>query len=563
MAGWLLLTLAIRIMLATLTPLFPDESYYWEWSRHLAAGYFDHPPGIAWAIAAGTSLLGDNVAGVRMLPILFGSITQAAAVAVAASVGGSGLHPNGANAFGATASVANTSLSGASSSNTAGANAGAAAAVRAAVASALLPIATLGLVLATPDAPLFAFTTIAVLCVDRALASSSRSARSTLWWLGAGIAIGFALLSKYSAILVPAALAVAFVIHPLLRKRLGEPGPWLAAVVAFAVFSPVIWWNLQNEFISFRFQLGHGFGGGAKGSIISRELALFGGQLALATPILAVLMGVALWRSLASLRSYDHHREHHSQHLLNARLFAIAAVAAMPLVFFAISATRKNVEANWPALAYPAAIIVLAVSANRGVLKRWWNRAMWCAAVILTVAVAQVVHPVLPLAPRKDPIARAYGWDRLAQVVDSVAATVEVEGDSRLHLASERYQDASELAFHIRGQPEVMAISIASRKSQYDLWYDPTQIIGKGDHLVASFDANPDGDTRAKVVGVWFEKTVEGPTVALQRNGKDVAHRKVWVFIRANNVSVSQHVSQHANTLLSDSASIRPSYTVR
>jgi len=34
----------VRLVFATVLPLFPDETYYWDWSRHPASGYFDHPP---------------------------------------------------------------------------------------------------------------------------------------------------------------------------------------------------------------------------------------------------------------------------------------------------------------------------------------------------------------------------------------------------------------------------------------------------------------------------------------------------------------------------------------
>jgi hypothetical protein len=42
----------LRLALAAVVPLFPDEAYYWEWSRRLAGGYFDHPPVIAWLVRA-------------------------------------------------------------------------------------------------------------------------------------------------------------------------------------------------------------------------------------------------------------------------------------------------------------------------------------------------------------------------------------------------------------------------------------------------------------------------------------------------------------------------------
>jgi hypothetical protein len=48
----------VRLVLAAVIPPVPDETYYWEWSRRLAGGYFDHPYGIALSIRAGTALFG-------------------------------------------------------------------------------------------------------------------------------------------------------------------------------------------------------------------------------------------------------------------------------------------------------------------------------------------------------------------------------------------------------------------------------------------------------------------------------------------------------------------------
>ena len=38
---------ALRLVVAGLTPLAPDEAYYWVWSRNLQGGYLDHPPMVA------------------------------------------------------------------------------------------------------------------------------------------------------------------------------------------------------------------------------------------------------------------------------------------------------------------------------------------------------------------------------------------------------------------------------------------------------------------------------------------------------------------------------------
>jgi 4-amino-4-deoxy-L-arabinose transferase-like glycosyltransferase len=55
----------LRLLLAATTPLLPQEAYYWSWSRHLAAGYFDHPPLVSWAIALSTAVFGSTVFGIK------------------------------------------------------------------------------------------------------------------------------------------------------------------------------------------------------------------------------------------------------------------------------------------------------------------------------------------------------------------------------------------------------------------------------------------------------------------------------------------------------------------
>src|SRR3954468_9133984 len=60
----------VRLVVAATTPLTFDEAYYWMWSKHLAGGYYDHPPAVAFVIRAGTMILGDTELGVRLVSIL-------------------------------------------------------------------------------------------------------------------------------------------------------------------------------------------------------------------------------------------------------------------------------------------------------------------------------------------------------------------------------------------------------------------------------------------------------------------------------------------------------------
>src|ERR1700758_4834218 len=63
LAGLLAVT-AIRILMAWIIPISPEEAYHWNFARHLDWSYYDHPPMLAWAIAAGRLVFGDTELGV-------------------------------------------------------------------------------------------------------------------------------------------------------------------------------------------------------------------------------------------------------------------------------------------------------------------------------------------------------------------------------------------------------------------------------------------------------------------------------------------------------------------
>ncbi len=283
------------------------------------------------------------------------------------------------------------------------------------------------------------------------------------------------------------AVSIAFVLHPALRKRFAEPGPWVATVVAGGVFAPVVIWNWYYQWVSFRFQLSHGFSP-ARGSPLGRELELLGGQMGIASPILFVLLMGAV---LIALRDGWEVRKRLSPHDILVRRFALAMVSLVPLGVFTVSAWRRSVEANWPAPVYPAAIALLAAGTARWAYGRWHKAGIALAAVLLAVVAVQAWRPVLPLEPRRDPIGRAYGWDALADATHAARRDPFLDGSADVWVAANRYQDASELAFHLPDQPTVFALNLASRRNQYDLWATAHDRMRTGDGLVVAFEATP------------------------------------------------------------------------
>jgi hypothetical protein len=379
-----------------------------------------------------------------------------------------------------------------------------------------MPLAATGLVLATPDAPLLAAHAVTLYFVVRALQSPVRSRASLRWWCAAGVALGLAFASKYTSIFLPVGLTVAVLASPSLRARLREPGPYLACLLATLVFLPVLHWNASHDWISFRFQLQHGLGN-PKGSALKRELDLLGGQLGLVSPIIFVLAALALWRALR--RPVDDAR------------FALAVVAVVSWLFFVYSALRRPVEANWPAPSYVPAVALLAAMAPTLAHDRWLRRGVVLAAVMVAVIYLQALVPVLPLPARRDPIARGAGWELVAARVDEARRRVAGTRGTTW-TGADRYQDVSELAFHLPHHPTSFCICLTSRRNQYELWPGFADVARPGDDLVLALDERQDGIVHetAALLAPYFTSVTRGAVAPLMRRGDTVSVRRVYLL---------------------------------
>jgi hypothetical protein len=258
-----------------------------------------------------------------------------------------------------------------------------------------------------------------------------------------------------------------------------------------------------------------------------RELELVGAQAGLASPILFALLACAVW---VALRDGWQTRAQAAATDVSARRFALAVMSVVPLAFFAVSATRRPVEANWPALMYPSAILLLATEQREWARARWWRAGAALAAALLLVVSLQVWKPILPLAPRKDPIARAHGWQTLAQVVDTARHSTYFDRTVDRWIAADRYQDASELQFHLSDHPVVFSLNLGGRPNQYDLWETAFEKVRPGDGLLAVFDDNAAGDSLGVRVGRWFQESKRGDQVVLARGDGAVGHRRLWYY---------------------------------
>ncbi|WP_316185292.1 MULTISPECIES: glycosyltransferase family 39 protein [unclassified Bradyrhizobium] len=388
----------VRLIAAAVTSITFDEAYYWMWSKHLAGGYYDHPPMVAVVIRLGTLIAGDSELGVRLVSILLG-LPMSYAVYRSAEI-----------LFGG---------------------------VRVAATAALLLNVTLmaavGTLIVTPDAPLLVASSFVLFFCAKVL-ETGRGA----WWLAVGAAVGAALLSKYTAMFFGAAILIWLVAVPKLRHWLASPWPYLGGLVAFALFAPVILWNADHQWVSFIKQLGRARVEAVRPVYIAEIIPT---QFAFATPLVFILGLMGLY-GLARRRAGD-----------AAARVLIEAMVWVIVAYFVWHSLHARVEANWFAPVYPAFVVAAAAAAH---LVAWSAREQrtatfclrWAVPVGVVMFVALIVQANTGLLSgyRRDATVRSVGvgWRPLAAEIEAA----RVRADASCVLAMD-YGTTAWLSFYL------------------------------------------------------------------------------------------------------------------
>jgi 4-amino-4-deoxy-L-arabinose transferase-like glycosyltransferase len=383
--------IVVRAMMAAWLPLSADEAYYWLWSRHLAAGYYDHPPVIAYLIRAGTLLFGDSEFGVRFGGVILSVLTSWFVWQAARAI----LRDE----------------------------------IRAALAALLFNLTLMigvEMLAVTPDTPSITAAAAFLFCLAKLQATGDGR-----WWLWTGVAAGLGLLSKYSGFFVGAGGLFWLLTSSSARPWLKTVWPWAGGALAVLIFLPNLWWQAQHQWMTFVFQ----FGRVTDGHLTLRFLGEFAGaELGLATPFILVLAGLSAWRA----RARDDAR------------FLLLALIAPALIYFVIHALHDRVQGNWPAFLFPMLAILAADGFAPGRDWRGWcaRLAMPVAGLVLLLAYLQAGFGVIPL--KHDPLARLLGVG-MRDVANRVAVLAQSTGAQEV-LTSD-YETTAWLRFYAPALP--------------------------------------------------------------------------------------------------------------
>ena len=369
LTGFVLLLTACHFYFAARVGLSNDEAYYRLWAMHPALSYFDHPPMVAWIVAAGRWLAGDTPLGVRFgAPILY-------------VVAGLALFRTANLLYGIKIAIASCWI------------------------ALAMPLLAVGGIIASPDAPSVLFWNLTVWAIAEFWHS-----QNPRWWLAVGVFAGCGLLSKYTNLFLGASILIWLTAVPGNAKSFRLPQFWLGGIIATALFMPVVLWNYDHEWASFAMQFGRVTQNSTRFGHF--EILMIGTYLGLASPVIACLAIAGL--SGTARAAYE---QRQSQDVL------LCAIILPVLAYFLVHALHDRVHFNWMAPIYP----FLAICAARGLelyVREPWRRSVFLSALSVGFLSTAVIfaHALKPMSAGRDfdIMGETRGWSTFATAVDAI-----------------------------------------------------------------------------------------------------------------------------------------------
>jgi len=412
---FLFLTNLLRLLLIGNFGLTDDEAHYWQYSQHLDFSYFDHPPMVGYLIYIFTKIFGNNVYGVRFPAILCFTISLIYFYRLIKEFYDSKV------------------------------------AFYSSVLVSVIPIFFVGSIITIPDAILGMFWMIFIFYFYKFLTTNDT------WILYlCGIILGLAGLSKYNAVLLFISCLIILFVNKEFRIWFLKKDFYIFCLIALSVISPIIFWNISHNFISFKYQFFHGVGKEIKFSILL-FLQNFGFQALYLSPVIIIFLWYYIFRFLFKKEKIFTIKE---QFLL---YFALPGI-----ILFNIIAFKNQILPHWPAVSYLTLIPLLSFN-NRSFQ---YLSSLFSALIITVFVILVSMFSIMPI-PEKyryaDTPDKLYGWE-----VTGKEAKNLLETHPGGFIFTHKYYSAGQLRFSIskyynKNIPQVFCLD--KDFNQYDFWY--------------------------------------------------------------------------------------------
>lgn len=401
-----------------------DEAYYAMYARHLSPGYIDHGPIVAIIIWMSTLLFGETGFGVRIGAVLM--------------LSGMGwiLYKFGETHFSKRTGI-----------------------ILSLLVTVNLLFHTNGIII-TPDAPLAFFTIIAILVYYKAYHENPK------YFLLGGVLLGFALLSKISAVFPAFAIALYPIVNHQKRAYLKDVRYYGSFMIALTVFSPFLFWNAKNDWAFFAYQGAHVSEGGGWNSFIELWAALF----ILLGPVLFYFAAIKplgiCWKKLNQKSNSD-------------ALLYFSLMTVVPFLYFLVHSFFSRMEVNWPAPVFFGGVFVCAILFDQKwkQMKKLFSFQMVYSFILIGIITIQTYLPFLPVRNKSDITNRYYYYTSFEKDIKSFVKD-ELNGRG-MRIASNNFQIPSMINLYANPALEAVCLSINYHETLYSFLYPDSTLIGE------------------------------------------------------------------------------------
>lgn len=375
---WLLaVSMVVRGILAAWLEFGNDEVYYWTYALYPDWSHFDHPGMVGWIIQLfSLNLLFDSEFFIRLSSILFMTANTYIIFRIGKEIKDAQTGFYAALLY--TASIYAFVITG---------------------------------IFILPDTPLNLFWLLSFWMATKYFKSENPK---NMHLFLVGLFTGLAALSKYTGVFIWVGIGLYIIIFD--RKQLKNPILYLSMLLTVICCIPILYWNMENNFISFTFH-------GERVSLFGKpNFGTFGTELAgeffYNNPVIFVLIVMSIILTFKKKTS------------LNKNMQRLIICTAFPLIglFIFFSFTRPTLP-HWNAPAYNLLILLAAAwlsdkyeqKENHFIVPKSIAASLSIVAIVVIFGAIEIKTGIVPLSPYTEPdklgkddfTLDMYGWKQL------------------------------------------------------------------------------------------------------------------------------------------------------
>ncbi len=463
-----------RFMLLPFMGLMPQDAYYHFYGENLSLSYFDHPGMIGYILRIFTAVFGKSVFTLKLADFVITSFTLLSFYKLASYFLSAQKLQNAIVLIGTSIFISILSFN------------------------------------STPDVPLLLFWTLALIFLYKAIFEDKK-----IYWIWAGIMMGLAFDSKYTALFLQIGLIGFLVFSNKYRKLLLSPWLWTSMIIGALVTFPVFWWNYQHDFVSFLFQSSNRTAEISEFKISPTNFfGAIGHQLLLLLPVLFLVIVILTLKYLKKIVI--------KFNLPSDRILFLLAFFIPTFVGFFSLTFIYWVKLNWMMPSYITGIILAGIFFSKKLIK-----IQIIISVVIHVLVSlQVLFYLVPIKSDDTWV----GWEELAIETQKL----QKEYPDAFIFSADNYKTTAVLNFYL--DEKIYAQNIIGLHAKYfDYLGDDLSTLNGKDAIFIDSDSrfkNYDKRELKPELSDFFQKAEQLEPIIIKKGDRDI--RKFWVFYCSN-----------------------------